>query len=344
MISRNQSDQSENQLELSIEMNNYKCLQHSEFTNGDFRLIPIRIEDRHEIMKWRNEQIHHLRQKELLTSDQQDAYFHDIVAKLFEQDQPNQLLFSFLKNHELLGYGGLVHINWSDLNAEVSFLTKNAEEFNLWEPFLEQLKKVAFEELDLNKVYTYAYDIRLKLYPILEAADFLLEGVMSNNVMKQNRKHDVRLHSCFNHTRDFWSRHANFSDASLLFNWANDPYVRSHSLSSDLISWPSHLEWLHQKLLHHSSRIYIYFNKSQAVGNLRLDMTSQGYKISYLVDAKFRGQGFGNQIIMDAIERSQGKLIAEVKGDNIISNKIFDKMGFKLYQNHNNINTWMYVK
>jgi RimJ/RimL family protein N-acetyltransferase len=325
-------------------MNYYKCLKNREFANGEFRLIPIRLEDRYEIMKWRNEQIYHLRQKEQLTIEQQDAYFEKIVAKLFNEEQPNQILFSFLKNEELIGYGGLVHINWSDLNAEVSFLTKNAEELTLWEPFLNQLKRVAFEELDLNKIYTYSYDIRQKLYPNLEAAEFLLEGVMSNNINKQNRIYDVRLHSCFNNKRDFWSRHANLSDASMLFNWVNDPEVRSQSMTTDLISWPSHLEWMFQKILHQSSRIYIYFNKNEAIGNLRLDMTSYGYKISYLVDAKFRGQGYGKQIIMDAIERSQGKLIAEVKVDNIGSNKIFDNMGFTLSRNHNHINTWTYVK
>jgi hypothetical protein len=32
------------------------------------------------------------------------------------------LLFSFLKNGECIGYGGLVHINWIDQNAEISFM------------------------------------------------------------------------------------------------------------------------------------------------------------------------------------------------------------------------------
>ena len=43
-------------------------------------------------------------------------------SKLFETDQPYQILFSFLKNNEFIGYGGLVHINWEEKKAEISFL------------------------------------------------------------------------------------------------------------------------------------------------------------------------------------------------------------------------------
>ncbi|GAK91039.1 putative ribosomal-protein-serine acetyltransferase [Nonlabens ulvanivorans] len=50
-----------------------------------------------DIMKWRNEQMYHLRQAEKLTEQSQDSYFKNVVSKLFEQEKPNQLLFSFLK-------------------------------------------------------------------------------------------------------------------------------------------------------------------------------------------------------------------------------------------------------
>ena len=69
-----------------------------------------------------NEQIFHLRQFEPLTKIKQDLYFTNIVSKLFKEEQPNQILFSFLKNGECIGYGGLVHINWIDRHAEISFI------------------------------------------------------------------------------------------------------------------------------------------------------------------------------------------------------------------------------
>jgi len=98
-------------------MNSYKVLNQDVFTHKDYSLVPIRMQDRYDIMKWRNEQIYHLRQAKPLTKEEQDEYFNNIVAKLFEEEQPKQILFSFLKGEECIGYGGLVHINWNNMNA-----------------------------------------------------------------------------------------------------------------------------------------------------------------------------------------------------------------------------------
>src|SRR5690554_1619401 len=100
----------------------YSALKKCTFSAGNYSIVPIRYEDRYEIMKWRNEQIYHLRQKEPLTKEQQDRYFSETVGSLFTQVKPNQILFSYLKGDECVGYGGLVHINWTDRNAEISFI------------------------------------------------------------------------------------------------------------------------------------------------------------------------------------------------------------------------------
>ena len=73
-------------------------------------------------MRWRNEQMYHLRQSKPLTEADQDRYFDEVVSQLFDQEQPEQILFSFLEGEKCIGYGGLVHINWGDRNAEVSFI------------------------------------------------------------------------------------------------------------------------------------------------------------------------------------------------------------------------------
>ncbi|MDZ7846859.1 MAG: GNAT family N-acetyltransferase [Owenweeksia sp.] len=92
------------------------------FTDGEYAIVPLRNKDRYSIMEWRNEQIYHLRQPEPLTKEKQDWYFENVVSALFEQEQPNQILFSFLKDDECIGYGGLVHINWIDKHGEISFV------------------------------------------------------------------------------------------------------------------------------------------------------------------------------------------------------------------------------
>src|SRR6187200_1988321 len=94
----------------------YSCLKKQEFQSAGFSIVPLRDEDKYDIMKWRNEQLFHLRQSKPLTKEDQDNYFKHTVAKLFNQKQPAQLLFSYLKGETCIGYGGLVHINWTDRN------------------------------------------------------------------------------------------------------------------------------------------------------------------------------------------------------------------------------------
>ena len=59
---------------------NYKVLNHTSFKSGNYSLIPIRYEDRIDIMQWRNEQIYHLRQNKQLTKEDQDSYFVNVVS------------------------------------------------------------------------------------------------------------------------------------------------------------------------------------------------------------------------------------------------------------------------
>ena len=180
----------------------YKCLSQNEFHKGDFKITPIRFEDRIDIMNWRNEQIYHLRQDKPLTIENQNIYFNTIIKDLFDQDQPNQILFSFLENDILVGYGGLVHINWIDKNAEISFVLKTnitQKDFtNNWTNFLELIENVAFKEFNLKKIYTYAFDIRPQIYSIFEKSGYEREAELKNHCYVENEFKSVVIHSKIN--------------------------------------------------------------------------------------------------------------------------------------------------
>ena len=103
-------------------MSKYICLQQQEQHLGDYSIVPLRYEDRFSIMKWRNEQIYHLRQACPLTENDQQRYFDNVVSKLYDNPKPDQILFSYLEKGTCIGYGGLVHINWIDWNGEISFI------------------------------------------------------------------------------------------------------------------------------------------------------------------------------------------------------------------------------
>lgn len=169
----------------------YRSLPSAEYRHAAYQLIPIRYEDREPIRAWRNAQLEVLRQAAPLTAEQQDAYFQRVVLPLFEQDQPGQLLFSLLHHGELIAYGGLVHISWADLRAEVSFLVepaRAADAATYREDFLAQLRllgQVAFEGLKFNRLFTETYDIRPAHIAILEEAGFKLEGRLRQHIQLQ---------------------------------------------------------------------------------------------------------------------------------------------------------------
>jgi RimJ/RimL family protein N-acetyltransferase len=163
----------------------YKALNKQVFTSGDYSLVPIRMEDRYDIMKWRNEQLYHLRQSTPLTKHDQDRYFNTVVQELFIKERPEQLIFSYLEGDKCIGYGGLVHINWINKNAEVSFIMstqlENNEFHKHWGIYLDLLNQIAFNELKLHKIYTYAFDLRPHLYEALEANGFVRELVLKEH-------------------------------------------------------------------------------------------------------------------------------------------------------------------
>ncbi len=179
--------------------NKYPFLENNEFSCEEYSIVPIRYEDRLDIMKWRNEQMYHLRQSELLTEEKQNLYYQNVVSALFEQKQPQQILFSYLKNGKCIGYGGLVHINWVDKNAEISFIMDTAlekDEFELhWNNYLELIEKIAFKELNLHKLFTYAFDLRPHLYKAIEKAGFVKEAVLKEHCFFNGSFKDVIIHS-----------------------------------------------------------------------------------------------------------------------------------------------------
>jgi RimJ/RimL family protein N-acetyltransferase len=165
------------------------------------------MEDRFDIMQWRNEQMFHLRQHKILTPEDQDYYFKTVVANLFDQTHPAQILFSYLDGDTCIGYGGLVHIDWINRNAEISFIMNTELENQFfefhWSNYLTLLEQVAFNELELHKIFTYAFDLRPHLYPVFEKMYFNKEAVLKEHVCFNNKFIDVVIHSKLIHNKSF---------------------------------------------------------------------------------------------------------------------------------------------
>ena len=180
----------------------YKILSQQKFSKDQYSIEPIRFEDKFDILKWRNEQMYHLRQPEPLTEQDQINYFSNVVAKIFDKEKPEQILFSYLENGKCIGYGGLVHINWIDKNAEISFIMDTSlekEYFDFhWKTYLRLIEEVAFKELKFHKIFTYAFNLRPHLYEVLENSQFLKEAVLKEHCFFEGKFIDVIIHSKVN--------------------------------------------------------------------------------------------------------------------------------------------------
>lgn len=183
-------------------MNSYIALNNQSFSKGNRSIVPIRMEDCYLIMKWRNEQIFHLRQNKPLTNNDQDHYFNSTVIKLFKDKQPSQLLFSYLEDDKCIGYGGLVHMNWIDRNAEISFITDTIITGQAYashmSTFLDLITEVAFTDIHFHKLFTFAFDVRPHIYPIIEDSGFKKEAILKEHCLFNGVFKDVVIHTKYN--------------------------------------------------------------------------------------------------------------------------------------------------
>lgn len=328
----------------------YKALKKQEFKSGDYCLTPIRHEDRFKIMEWRNEQIHHLRQTVPLTKEIQDKYFDGVITPLFKQAKPKQILFSFFYRGDFIGYGGLVHINYLDLNAEISFVIKTdlQELFfeKYWIEYLNLIKQPAFKELKLRKIYTYAFDVRERLYPALENAGFSLESRLREHCYVRDEYRDVLVHSFWNPAVSMVMREAQKEDVDLYFRWANDPVVRQNSFNPEPIKFENHLKWFKTKLSSERSKLFVFEVLGKPVGQFRIDHMDNAWLIDYSVDRHYRGLGAGKAMMTNFkasiyYSELQYPLKALVKLSNIASQRVFEQLGFQKVDELNDTLTYL---
>lgn len=318
-------------------MNYYKVLNKQTFTKDEYSLVPIRFEDRLEIMKWRNEQLYHLRQTKPLTESDQEDYFKNVISKLFDKENPEQILFSYLEEERCIGYGGLVHINWNDKNAEISFIMNTQlenESFQKhWASYLVLIEEVAFEQLQLHKVYTYAFDLRPHLYKVLELNEYQPEAVLKEHCLINGDFKNVVIHAKTKF--ELTLRKFNANDKNRLFEWSNDELTRSNSFNTQPITFAEHSEWFDKKLNDKDAFYYVGEMKGEAVGIVRFDKTRSGeVVIGVLIDKKFRGKKLAAPFLRQACKTFQKDVVSDIwayiKSENKASIKAFEKAGFVL--------------
>ena len=321
-------------------MSSYICLQQQEWQHGDSSLVPIRYDDRFLIMKWRNEQIYHLRQNRPLTEEDQQHYFDSVVSRLFDNPRPDQILFSYLQKGTCVGYGGLVHINWTDRNAEISFIMDTrleAAHFAAhWSNYLAMLRRVAFDDLGLHKIYTYAFDLRPHLYTMLEANGFVREATLREHCLFNGAYKDVVIHALWN---DALYKTVNYTDCSPaqhreILQLRNLDSVRQWMVHPEIISEEDHLKFV-ESLRGNDNRIYLAVYKAgMLMGTYNLTNEGDGIWDRGIIAAPAtQGKGeterWERQIMSTLTRRGIRILTAFVKRENRRSISYHLKLGFE---------------
>ena len=319
-------------------MPKYICLQHQEQHIGDYSIVPLRYEDRFSIMKWRNEQIYHLRQARPLTEDDQQRYFDNVVSKLYDNPKPDQILFSYLEKGVCIGYGGLVHINWTDRNGEISFIMDTqleSEHFaEHWSNYLTMLKAVAFDDLGLHKIYTYAFDLRPHLYTMLEANGYKREATLKEHCLFNGEYKDVVLHSLWNDRYEV----INYVDCTKEQNLdilalRNRDDVRSWMVNPEMITEENHFKFVDSLKSNPNRLYYAIYKNGMLVGTYNLTNEGDGvWERGIIANPYTQGTGQTEKWerqILSSLPSEIKAVSAKVKQDNVRSIKYHEKLGYK---------------
>jgi UDP-2,4-diacetamido-2,4,6-trideoxy-beta-L-altropyranose hydrolase len=132
------------------------------------------------------------------------------------------------------------------------------------------------------------------------------------------------------------ARLAQLDDEALLLRWANDPLVRANAFNSAAITADTHQNWFYMRL-RDSEHCKIYIVETQdglPIGQVRFELTDDGWAIDYSLDRFARGLGLGERLLETALfefrlAKDHLIVIACVKESNAPSISIFDSLGFE---------------
>ena len=130
-------------------------------------------------------------------------------------------------------------------------------------------------------------------------------------------------------------RNATIDDLELFFKWVNDPAVRETAVNPKIISLEEHTIWFTKKIQDKSSLIYVFEKDKFPIGQVRFDKHNNTFLISYSITVDQRGNGYGSQILQQAIVNiylNENNIYELFEGyvdiNNSASRKIFESIGF----------------
>lgn len=139
-------------------------------------------------------------------------------------------------------------------------------------------------------------------------------------------------------------RSAKENDSKDIFEWRNNELTRQMSHTSEIIEWENHNRW-YSNSLNSQSRILLICedNRNEKIAIIRFDISESNAIISINLNPNQRGKGLAKPCLIGSIEFFSNEyteiknLIAEIKEDNIASQKTFLGIGFTKYNLKENV-------
>lgn len=141
---------------------------------------------------------------------------------------------------------------------------------------------INFDEIDLKKAIKKSLNIKIKEQNIIDGNS---GKRLLKTFLQLDLKEKVKL------------RKANNTDLKMTFQWANYPAIREYSFHKHFITKEEHTSWFNNKLKDTNCLYLVSELGKSRVGSIRFDLNEKGAIISYLIDPKYQGKGFG-QIVM----------------------------------------------
>jgi RimJ/RimL family protein N-acetyltransferase len=122
-------------------------------------------------------------------------------------------------------------------------------------------------------------------------------------------------------------RRATAGDALDVLAWRNDATTRAMSRISDVVDEAAHLAWFGHALEDHARVLLIGEEGGAKVGMVRIDWGAES-EISININPAFRGRGRGGALLAKALAYIEGAVLAEIKPENVASQRLFERAGF----------------
>ena len=164
-------------------------------SSENIAIADLVFEDLFTIKNWRNEKMDVLRQKKTLTDNDQVAYWKTVSSS------DHTKLFSIKQNGVLIGYFGLVHIDYENKHAEISFLMdpkfpENTDRYaELFSKAISYACRTGFESLGLHKIFTETYAFREGHIEIISENRFTQDGVLRDHIYLNEKYYDSIIQS-----------------------------------------------------------------------------------------------------------------------------------------------------